>query len=183
MCLHCNCRAQIETSLTYNSHVATVCSYVHRTRNILDKKLPSVYAFLIHSWESIQPGLCLPSLLKQRPLGFSHLLLSFSVQLALDSKSMHPSMRLRSQELIAETLSQQGMEPRPFDIGISKFWPCASRKPSRLKTEKSGSLPSPWNHNHTSVEEQDLCTIQASHAVLHKKNFDEGAILRKDVSQ
>jgi hypothetical protein len=89
----------------------------------------------------------------------------------------------RSQELIAETLFQQGMEPRPFDIGISKFWPCASRKPSRLNTEKSGSLPSPWNHNHTSVEEQDLCTIQASHAVLHKKNFDEGAIPKKDVSQ
>jgi hypothetical protein len=41
----------------------------------------------------------------------------------------------------------------------------------------------PLDHNHPSVEEQDLCTIQASHAVLHRKNSDEGAILKKDANQ
>jgi hypothetical protein len=78
-----------KTSLTCNSHVETLRSCVHRARSIHDKKLPLVYALLTHSWELIQPGLCLPSLFKQRPLGFSHLLLPFSFQLVLDHAPQH----------------------------------------------------------------------------------------------
>jgi hypothetical protein len=131
-------------SLTCDSHVETVCSCVHRTIYNHDKKLPPVvYAFIIHSWELIRPGLCLPSLFKQRPLGFSHLLLRFSFQLVLNRPAYDCRSKQKSSTNPTRRFDQE-TRPRPFDISISEFWPCASQLPSRLTTEKSGSLPSPW---------------------------------------
>lgn len=98
--------------------------------------------------------------------------LPFFLQLALDCSGLCTPKRDCIRKNLyrrSDRRLRQEKGPRSFDIGVSKIWPCASQKPTRLTTEKSGSPPSPWDHNHTSVEEQDLCTIQASHGILHKK--------------
>ena len=98
--------------------------------------------------------------------------LPFFLQLALDCNGLCTPRRDCIRKILyrrSDKRFRQDKRPRSFDIGVSKIWPCASQKPTRLTTEKSGSSPSAWDHNHTSVEEQDLCTIQASHGILHKK--------------
>jgi hypothetical protein len=162
-----------KTSLLLDRHAKVICLYVRFIQGICGKKLLNGYAFITHM--GVVCARAVHTFDSSNDLLASHTCcLPFFLQIALDRNGLcTPRCYCICKKLYrrSDRRFRQEKGPRSFDIGVSKIWPCASQKPTRLTTEKSGSSPSSWDHNHTSVEEQDLCTIQASHGILHKKKI------------